>query len=122
MSESLIGTGPQCVVDEHWVGSVVVVSCSGTVDLVTTPELDRRIVGVLEKEPTAIIVDMTAVDFLASAGMGLLVATHDRITPQVAFAVVADGPSTSRPMKTIGVSDIVTVHASLDAALDEFGG
>jgi hypothetical protein len=33
------------------------------------------------------------------------------------FAVVADGPATSRPLKLVGVAEIVGLHATLDEAL-----
>jgi hypothetical protein len=35
----------------------------------------------------------------------------------VQFAVVADGPATSRPLKLVGISEVVGLHATLDEAL-----
>lgn len=107
-----------CVVEEQWHDTTVVVSCSGVVDMLTAPELERRISVVLDKEPDALIIDFTAVDFLASAGMSVLIKTHDQITPAVRFAVVADSPVTSRPMKLIGLTDLITMYPTVDAALD----
>jgi len=57
------------------------------------------------------------VDFLASAGMGILVVARDELPASVQFAVVADGPATSRPLKLVGISEVVGLHATLDEAL-----
>jgi len=47
----------------------------------------------------------------------VLVAVHDEVTPNVSFCVVADGPATSRPLKLVGIADIVRVYPTLDEAL-----
>ena len=57
-------------------------------------------------------------EFLASAGMGVLIAAQDELAPAIRFAVVADGPATSRPLKLVGVTDVVDLYATLDEALD----
>jgi anti-anti-sigma factor len=108
---------PLCTFDERWHGSAVVVSCVGEIDMTTSPELERRIALAMEKSPTSITVDMSRVDFLASSGMSVLVATHQHCSPTVGFAVVAHGPMTRRPMELLGITDIITVHTSLDVAL-----
>lgn len=108
-----------CVIGEEWVGSVAVLAVSGVVDMLTAPALDEAITTALGKAPAALVVDLSDVEFLASAGMGVLVAAHDRAVPQVRFAVVADGPVTSRPLKLVGIADIVSLYPRLDAALSD---
>jgi hypothetical protein len=49
--------------------------------------------------------------------MGVLIAAQDELAPAVGFAVVADGPATSRPLKLVGVTDVVDLYATLDEAL-----
>jgi anti-sigma B factor antagonist len=107
----------QCAFEERWLDTTVVVSCIGEIDMTTTPELERRIAQALHQSPAALIVDLSRVDFLASSGMGALVATHETCTPDVNFAVVAHGPLTRRPMELVGVTDTVTVRPSLDSAV-----
>ena len=106
-----------CVVTQHWVDRVAVVAASGDVDMLSAPALEKAIRAALGKEPAALVVDFTAVDFLGSAGMGVLVAVHDQITPDTGFCVVADGPATSRPLKLVGIADIIAVYSTLDEAL-----
>ena len=110
-------TSTTCGVNEVWVGRVVVVSVSGVVDMLTAPTLEQAIRTALDQNPTDLIVDFTEVEFLASAGMGILVATHDEATPDVGFCVVADGPATSRPLKLVGIADMIPLYATLDEAL-----
>ena len=104
-------------VEERRIGDVSVVAVAGTVDMLTAPKLEAAINSAAQSSPAAIVVDFTAVEFLASAGMGVLVAAHGDLTPAVKLAVVADGPATSRPLKLVGISDIVDVYATLDDAL-----
>lgn len=108
---------PTCVVTERWVDKVVVVSASGVVDMLTAPQLETAIGAALQAKPAGVVVDFTDVEFLASAGMGVLVAAHDEAGADVRFSVVADGPATSRPLKLVGIADIVAMYATVDEAL-----
>jgi anti-sigma B factor antagonist len=106
-----------CVIDEQWVGRVAVLSVSGVIDMLTAPQLEEAISVSLTKTPSALIVDLTDVEFLASAGMGVLVGAHDQLPSDVRFGVVADGPVTSRPLKLVGIADIVDLFQTRDEAL-----
>jgi anti-anti-sigma factor len=104
-------------VTEHWVGEVAIVAVSGVIDAVTAPQFDEALRAAVANKPEGLVVDLTAVEFLASAGMGVLVAAHDEADDDTRFSVVADGPATSRPLKLVGIADIVPLFATLDDAL-----
>ena len=106
-----------CGIEEHRLGAVSVVSVTGTVDMLTAPQLEEAIGSATKSSPSAVVVDLSRVEFLASAGMGVLVAAKNMLAPAVRFAVVADGPATSRPLKLIGIADVVELFATLDEAL-----
>jgi anti-sigma B factor antagonist len=106
-----------CAIEERRIDSVSVVSVAGVVDMLTAPDLEKAIAEAAKSSPSAVVVDMSAVEFLASAGMGVLIAAQDELAPAVGFAVVADGPATSRPLKLVGVTDVVDLYATLDDAL-----
>ncbi len=118
-----VATAPTagCVVTEEWIGRTVVIAASGALDMLTSPRLKASLVAVLKQNPSAIIVDLTDVDFLASAGMGVLVAARDLAGDRVRFAVVASGPATSRPLKLVGLADLIGLHPSRDKALTAIG-
>jgi anti-sigma B factor antagonist len=102
------------------VGQVAVIATSGVIDMITAPQLEEAIRAALAKSPEGIVVDLTDVEFLASAGMGVIVAAHDAAPESVRLHIVAEGPATSRPLKLVGIADIVPLHATLVEALAAF--
>lgn len=89
----------------------------GDVDLATVPTFQAAITEALTQEPSALVVDLLAVDFLASAGLQALVATHESVSKSARFAVVADGPATSRPIQLTGLDQVFSLFLTLDDAL-----
>jgi anti-anti-sigma factor len=111
------GAGSDFVVEQRRHDTTVVLSCSGDIDMATAPLLEEALASAQTNQPSAVIVDLSAVDFLASIGMGLLITTQKRLPPGMGFAVVADGPGTSRPLTLIGAADQINMHPTLEAAL-----
>ncbi|WP_431232806.1 STAS domain-containing protein [Mycolicibacterium psychrotolerans] len=103
---------------QYWLGRTAVVSASGALDLLTSPRLEQLVTSTLAQRPDALIVDLTDVSFLGSAGMQVLVDAYEAASPDIGFAVVADGPGTSRPLKLIGLTEVFDVVASLQIAVD----
>ena len=99
---------------------VTALSVVGAIDLATVDKLESAINKAIESETGPIVVDLSRVDFLASAGIALLVATHQRIDADRGLAVVADGPVTARPLMLTGLDEVLHIHATLDEALSSF--
>ncbi|CAM2834214.1 anti-sigma factor antagonist [Skermania piniformis] len=99
-------------------GSTTVVAAVGSVDLATAPVLQSAVDAALAAGPTQLIIDLTAVDFLASAGMAILVDAHRRLGRLI---VVADGPATGRPIVLTGLDQVFVLHPTLAEALAEAG-
>jgi anti-sigma B factor antagonist len=104
-------------VDETWVDRLVVVSVSGTVDMLSAPWMADAIDSALAKDPAGLIIDLSKVDFLASAGIRVLIEAHDTVASSGRFGVVADGPATSRPLTLLGINEIISIYPTLDDAL-----
>lgn len=115
-------SGSTCVVSERSVDEVAIVAASGVVDMLTAPQLETALRAALAKKPEHLVVDLTDVEFLASAGMGVLVAAHDEAGTVTRLCVVAEGPATSRPLKLVGIADIVPLFATLDEAVASLRG
>jgi anti-sigma B factor antagonist len=109
--------GPAFEVADKWVDRVLVVSPTGDIDALTAPQLGDAISRGLDGDPAAVIVDLSAVSFLASSGMTTLMAAHERISPTATFTIVADGAGTSRPLKLMGIDAVITIVPTLDEAL-----
>ena len=102
-------------VQERWAQDTAVLEVWGDFDLLTTPRFNEAVAAVIAKSPTALIVDLTEVTFLASAGINALVAAQR--AESLRFAVVADGPVTGRPIKILGLDEILSLHSAMDDAL-----
>ena len=99
-----------------------VLSVRGDIDLATAPALQEAVGDVLAEAPPALILDLSDVDFLGSVGMTILVTAHESQRPDRAFAVVARGPGTSRPLQLTKLDEIFAIFGSLDEALEAVRG
>jgi len=102
-------------VEQHDDALVLVVV--GDIDALTAPEVAKAVDDALGKQPAVLIVDLSNVDFLASAGLAVLVETHRKAGDSTRFRVVATRPSTRRPLEITGLTDELAVFASRDDAL-----
>lgn len=100
-------------------GRLVVLSVFGALDILTAPDLSTEIHAVLGGESGGLIVDLGKLEFLASAGMAALVDGHRTAAERIPFAVVADGPATSRPLEVTGLTELFPVYATLEEAVTE---
>jgi anti-anti-sigma factor len=99
------------------IDQAVVVTVSGEVDMLSAPQLAEAIHTAQAARPAALIVDLSKVDFLASAGMTVLITAQAEVVPPTRFAVVADGAATSRPIKLTGLDSVLSLYGTLDSAL-----
>jgi anti-sigma B factor antagonist len=96
---------------------VSVVSVSGEIDLVTAPALDEAIGTVVADGPTALVIDLSAVEFLGSVGLKILAATYEKLGNATEFGVVARGPATRRPIHLTGLDKTFPLYQTLEDAL-----
>lgn len=99
----------------------VVLAARGEIDLTTAPALADAIASHLADAPYGLIVDLSDVDFLASAGMTALLEGHQIAhRSEKRLSVVANGRGTSRPMKMMGLDQELSLHTTLQDALSDF--
>lgn len=99
-------------------GDLLILCVSGDLDVLTAPTLETHLDVALAGSPTTVIVDLTGVGFLSSAGISVLVETT-RLVKQagIALRVVADGSATSRPLKMMRVDEVIHLFPTVaDAA------
>jgi anti-anti-sigma factor len=94
-------------------GETVVATVGGELDMATTfrlePELER-----LTQDPgvRALVVDVSGVEFIDSAGLGLLLATDARLrAANVRFALADPSPSVRRMLDLTGAAGSLAVTA-----------
>lgn len=91
---------------------------AGEVDLVTAPQLGDSINNAMSEQPATLVVDLTDVDFLASAGMAVLMGSH-KLANDTSFRIVAVGSTTFRPMELTGMTEEIAIYPTLDQALSD---
>ncbi len=96
---------------------MTVLSVDGVVDLATSPPLEELISQLIDEGPKALIMDLTAVSFLASVGLRILAETHERVGGAGKFAVVATGPVTARPIQLTKLDEFLALYPTVDDAL-----
>lgn len=92
---------------ESWIKGVVVLAITGELDMLTAPRLEQAIGAAARKAPAAMIVDLTRVRFLASAGLNVLVAAHLTIAGSAQFGIVAEGAVVRLPLVLTGIDTFV---------------
>jgi anti-sigma B factor antagonist len=99
-------------------GDTVVLHVAGDLDVLTAPTLGTHLDVALTGNPSVLVVDITDVGFLSSAGLSMLVETH-RLTSKadISLRVVAQGPATARPMHMMRIDEFIDLYPTVEDAL-----
>ena len=115
-----MGSSDLLTVDIDARGSAVVVSVGGELDLATVPVLRERLGSVDEvsQVPSPLVVDLSALTFIGSAGLALLVELNNQCVERgVLLALVATGSVVPRAIQVTALDQVFSVHSSVDNAL-----
>jgi anti-sigma B factor antagonist len=101
-------------------GGCLVLAVRGEVDLSTGSRLaDAGGETLREAVGRPVVLDMLAVEFLSSSGLGVLVSLHDEArrlgTPL--RVVVDQARPVMRPIRTMGLDDVLSMFDSVDEAI-----
>jgi anti-sigma B factor antagonist len=89
----------------------------GDLDLATAPELRECLVKVID-EGERVVIDLEAVGFLDSAGLGILVGGLKRArTRGGELELVCTGQDVLKPLEITGLDRVFTIHGGRDDAL-----
>jgi anti-sigma B factor antagonist len=98
--------------------ATIVVEVTGDVDMATAPDVRERINTALERRPTTLVVDLLGVEFLASAGLSLLIEVRKHALDEgIRLAVVAEGLAVRRPLEITGLDAELDIYPTQAAAL-----
>jgi anti-anti-sigma factor len=94
---------------------VRVVEVAGSVDLLTAPELAEHLA---DGPPLVVVVDLRRVDFLAAAGLSVLVAANGQARQQQAsLRLVVTTHAVRRALSVTGLDQTLVVYSVLEPAL-----
>ena len=99
---------------------VVVVRVDGDVDVANTLALRDRLAEVMSDERAAVLLDLGGVDFIDSAGVGLLVSAHRRAhAASGAFAIAGVSPTVARVLQLTRTDRVLRVLPTVEEALEQ---
>ncbi|MBE1496142.1 anti-sigma B factor antagonist [Amycolatopsis lexingtonensis] len=102
---------------EELIGRTAILALDGEFDLYTAPEVDRALDLILRRAPRRLVVDLSQVSFLNSAGLEVLLACHRRAAPRTDLRIVATTRSTWRPLQIARLHETLVIHTSRAAAV-----
>jgi anti-anti-sigma factor len=100
-------------------GSTVMIALSGEIDLSNVPDLRRRIFGSIRNDDHAVVVDLTQLAFIDSAGLGMLFELSELLDErrQRLYVVVPPGTQPRRTLEVVGFGTSIGVMDDRGGAL-----
>lgn len=114
------------VVVSHPIIGVCVVKVVGELDALTAPVLADRVRGLVADGAKSVVIDLVAVEFLSSAGLGALL-DCSRVLADAGSGLKLHLAGTSerairQPLEMVGLLPLFNVHPTVDDALREIAG
>jgi anti-anti-sigma factor len=99
--------------------SATVLRLAGELDLLTVPDLQARVTDAVAATTGAVVADLTAVEFLSSSGLRLLLGLRSALAEQgrPLRLVVGESRAVTRPLLVTGLDRVLELHPDLDAAI-----
>jgi anti-sigma B factor antagonist len=115
---------PLADLDVGSVDGVSVAALSGEIDVSNATELRARLSELTAQEGGGVALDLTAVDYLDSSGLGMLLNLASTFADRgkELRVVVQEDSFIASLMETTGVDGILSVDSSRDAAVRELAG
>jgi anti-sigma B factor antagonist len=105
------------VIDTEVHDATTVLVLRGDLDIATAPDLREALVGVIH-EDARIVVDLEAVGFLDSVGLGILISGLKRARAAGGdLELVCTSRAVLKPLEITGLDKVFTIHAGREAAL-----
>jgi anti-anti-sigma factor len=102
-------------------GGILCLVVHGSVDSYTIPRLDRAIEGLFRQKLFRLIIDLADVEFMSSAGLGVLIAAHQRVDSEHGFLVlISPPPKVKEIFVNLGLGGVFTFCDDRTSALLHF--
>lgn len=102
----------------RWAGRLAVVTAPGEIDLSNAGQLLEQLLAVLDREPAALIVDMSATTFCDSAGVNTVLRAYKRAHQQgTELRVAAPALPVQRVFTLTGLDRLIDIYPGLAASL-----
>jgi anti-sigma B factor antagonist len=96
---------------------VVIVSLAGELDLYNANTVREALLECCAEAPDRLVVELSAVKFIDSTALGVLIEARTRLANRRGFLLAAPGLETRRALEISGLDRHFAVHESLEQAL-----
>lgn len=111
---------PELGISVNTVGDVVVLEVIGELDVSTAPLLREKLIEQFSADQACIVVDLTAVPFMDSTALGVLVGAQKRAAAKSGWLrLVAPHERLRRMLVTTGLDRVMLVYETVSEALPE---
>ena len=107
--------------EDEWHDEIPVARLQGEVDASNVKEMGDRLRSLLSNRSVALVVDLSATTYLASAGINMLFALAEELRgrQQRLALVVAEGSPIARMLTLTGLDQATPIRATLPEALSD---
>jgi anti-sigma B factor antagonist len=99
------------------VEQVTVIELAGDIDAKTAPEAQQQVLAQVKPE-SKLLLDMSRVDYMSSAGLRMLLSTHRQVTSQkTALGLVGLSEELQDTMSATGFLSFFTLYESIEDGL-----
>ena len=89
---------------------------SGEVDIANAPELDLVLTETVATKPAAIVIDLSAVTFMDSTGLGVLVRTFKRCQESnIRLDLIVTNDRVLKVLAITGLDTVLPIHNSIES-------
>ena len=104
-------------------GRALVIAPEGRVDSVSSSELERLVVSRIDAGEKRLVLDLSAVEYISSAGLRVLLMAAKRLKePPAGLVLCGMGPSVRTVLELAGFLPLFTVEPRREQALARLGG
>ncbi len=106
------------MINKSTVGDVSIVAPKGTIDINSRAVLKEALDGLIDTGRTAILVDLSDVDFMTSTGLGVLLGVAKRVEEvDGQFALCSLSDDIQNIFETVGFTQFFEIHQNAKEAL-----
>jgi anti-sigma B factor antagonist len=99
------------------VDGALVVRLRGELDLYNAHLVRQTLQKAAADEPTRLVLDLSAVEFIDSTGLGVLIEARTMLADRDTFLLVSPGLEARRALAISGLDRLFAVHDTLEGAL-----
>ncbi len=102
-------------------GSITLIHLGGSLDAETAPKFDAKLKGEIERGTKKIICNLERLDYIASAGLGVLISANDLLRKQGGeLRIAAMNEKIRKIFKLLGFINLFKIFENDQKAMDSF--